>query len=146
VLAGDEWISPVLGPALFVAGITTAFGVLALLLGVVGFFSLLEYSVQQRTRELGIRRALGAGTREIVASVVVPAAQPLLRGLLFGGIIAGALAAFMRVAQLPAGIDPLDPVVYLSVAGLTAATAGLAALAPTRRALRIEPMRALRVD
>jgi hypothetical protein len=146
VIAGDDWVSPVLGPALFAAGITTGFGVLALLLGVVGFFSLLEYSVQQRTRELGIRRALGAGTREIAASVVMPAARPLLRGLLFGSIIAGALAAFMRVAQLPPGIDPFDPVVYLAVAGLTAVTAGLAALAPTRRALRIEPMHALRVE
>lgn len=146
VVSGSDWVSPVVGPALFAAWITTGFGTAALLLGVVGFFSLLEYSVQQRTREIGIRRALGAGTAKIVMSLVGPAALPLLRGLAIGSAGAGCLAVFMRRAGLPAGINPLDPLAYVAVAGLLAVTATVASYAPTRRALRIEPIKALRVD
>jgi putative ABC transport system permease protein len=146
VLSGRDWVSPVLGPALFSGWITTGFGVIALLLGVVGFFSLLEYSVQQRTREIGIRRALGAGTMEIVRSVIVPPATPLARGWVMGCIGAAMLAEFMRRVSLPAGINPLDAFVYLAVAVLLIVTAALAAYAPTRRAMMIEPMKALRVD
>jgi putative ABC transport system permease protein len=146
VLSGRDWVSPAIGPALFSGWITTGFGVIALLLGVVGFFSLLEYSVQQRTREIGIRRALGAGTMEIARSVIGPPAMPLARGWVMGCIGAAMLAEFMRRAALPAGINPLDAVVYLTVAALLMVTAMLAAYAPTRRALTIEPVKALRVD
>jgi putative ABC transport system permease protein len=146
VVSGSDWVSPVVGPALFAAWITTGFGTAALLLGVVGFFSLLEYSVQQRTREIGIRRALGAGTANIVRSLVGPAALPLMRGLAIGSAGAGCLAEFMRRAGLPAGINPLDPLAYVAVAGLMAVTAAVASYAPSRRALRIEPIKALRVD
>jgi predicted permease len=146
VLSGRDWVSPVIGPALLSGWITTGFGLIALLLGVVGFFSLLEYSVQQRTREIGIRRALGAGTIEIARSIIVPSAQPLARGLAMGSIGAAVLAEFMRRAGLPAGINPLDLFAYGGVAALLIVTAALAAYAPTRRALTIEPMKALRVD
>jgi ABC-type antimicrobial peptide transport system permease subunit len=83
---------------------------------------------------------------KIAMSLVGPAALPLMRGLAIGSAGAGCLAAFMRRAGLPAGINPLDPLAYVAVAGLLAVTAAVASYAPTRRALRIEPIKALRVD
>jgi len=146
VLSGAMWIAPVLGPSLAVAWVTMGFGATALFLGTIGFFSLLQYAVQQKTREIGIRRALGAEPRHVVRSLVEPAARPLIRGLLFGSAGALAIGFYMRQVEMPAGVNPIDPLTYAAVAGvLTFAVLG-AAFHPARHAIRIEPSKALRFE
>jgi predicted permease len=146
VLSGSAWIAQITGPTLLAVWITAAFGGVALLLGAIGIFSLLEYSVQQRTREIGIRRALGAEPWDIIRSIIAAPALPLARGLLIGSAGAVVAGAFMRRADLPAGINPLDLLTYAVVAAVLIVAAVLAAYGPARRALRIEPSKALRFE
>jgi putative ABC transport system permease protein len=143
---GPDWATGIAGPGLLVAQMTSGFGLSALVLGVVGFFSLLEYAVQQRTREIGIRRALGARSGDIIRSLVIPVSRPMMRGLLLGAVGATITALFMQRAQLPSGIYPFDAITYAAVVILLTVAAALAAFVPVRRALRLEPMRALRVE
>ena len=105
VMSGSQWIAPVFGPLSVAAWIIVGFGTAALLVGSIGFFSLLDYAVQHRIREIGIRRALGAHTWDVVRSLVEPTARPLIRGLLIGTAGAMAAGAFMRRADLPTGVN-----------------------------------------
>ena len=109
-------------------------------------YCLLEYSIQQRTREIGIRRALGAEPWNIIRSMIAAPALPLVRGLLIGSVGTVVAGAFMRRADLPAGINPLDLPTYAVVAAILIVAAVLAAYGPARRALRIEPSNALRFE
>ena len=84
MLSGSDLITTMVGPSILAAWLGVAFGALALALGTLGFFSLLDYAVKQRTREIGIRRALGAEPRHIILSLIEPTARPLLRGVLIG--------------------------------------------------------------
>ena len=146
VVSGDVWIAPVLGPSLAVAWVTMGFGAMALFLGTIGFFSLLQYVVQQKTREIGIRRALGAEPWHVVRSLVAPAARPLIRGLLFGSAGAVAIGFYMRKLEMPGGVNPIDPLTYAAVAGVLAIAALAASFHPARHAIAIEPSKALRFE
>jgi predicted permease len=146
VMSGSQWIAPIFGPSSVAAWIIVGFGAAALLLGSIGFFSLLDYAVQHRTREIGIRRALGAHTWDVVRSIVEPTTRPLLRGLLIGSVGAMGTGVFMQRAQMPAGVNPLDPITYVTVAAALVLAAVVASCAPARRALRIAPADALRVE
>ena len=128
------------------AWIVVGFGAAALLVGSIGFFSLLDNAVQHRTREIGIRRALGAQTWDVVRALVEPTVRPLIRGLLIGTTGAMAAGAFMRRADLPTGVNPLDAMTYVAVAAALMIAAAFASCAPARRALRIAPAEALRID
>jgi putative ABC transport system permease protein len=146
IVSGSEWIAGIVGPSVLAAWVTMAFGAVALGLGSMGFFSLLDYAVQQRTREMGIRQALGAEPHHIVRCLVEPAARPLLRGIVIGAVGTGLVGFAMRRADLPAGVNPLDVGVYASVAAVLIIAGLLASLGPARRVIRIEPSKALRVD
>lgn len=146
VLSGSDWITTMVGPSILAGWLSVAFGALALALGTVGFFSLLDYAVKQRTREIGIRRALGAEPRHIIRSLIEPTARPLLRGVLIGTVGAVLVGVAMRQADLPSGVNPLDWPVYAAVAAVLLVAGFLASFAPARRAIRIEPSRALRVE
>jgi predicted permease len=146
VLSGPEWIAPAIGPAHFFAGVTMAFGGFALVLGAVGFFSFLQFSIEQRTREIAVRRALGAQSWHVARALVEPAARPLLRGLLLGGTGAACVGAFLRSAELPAGVNPLDLVTYAGVAGVMSVAFLLASYGPARRAVTTEPNKLLRSE
>jgi ABC-type antimicrobial peptide transport system permease subunit len=119
-------------------------GSMALLLGVVGIYGVISYSISQRTREIGIRMALGAQQQTVRGMF-------LQQGLwLVGmGIVAG-LAAAVPLARLMStllfGISPLDPATYGAVSFLLIAAALLATYLPTRRATRVEPVEALRSE
>jgi len=143
---GREWAGALVGPLLVSAQATAAFGLLAVVLGGLGFFTLSEYAVRQRTREIGVRVALGAGRRDVLGAVLRPATLALTRGLLIGGAGAIILGFTMQRAQLPAGVDPLDPVLYAGVATILGLVGISAAWVPARRALAIEPSEALRRD
>jgi len=115
-----------------------------------GLFSVLSYLVEQRTREIGVRIALGATGRSIATLVLAQMAGPVGIGLLLGVSLTGALSALL-LATLDSGaigsiVRLFDPVAYLaSLVGIVAACA-CAALIPTLRAGRIDPIAALRRD
>ena len=144
ILSGPVWIATAIGPSMVVADMTMYFGGVALVLGAVGLFSFMQFSVQQRTGEIALRRALGARSWDVVRSLVEPAARPLVRALLMGSAGAVSVGVFMRKAELPAGINPLDLVTYAGVTGVMAVAFLLAAYGPARRAITTEPNKLLR--
>jgi predicted permease len=121
--------------------LSVAFGLVALLLASIGIYGVLAYQVSQRTREIGIRMALGCDTRGVLGLVFREGVGLVLVGLAVGGL--GAVALRQFIASQLYGVGALDPVVMLSVTGVLALTAGVACLAPARRAARVSPVVAL---
>jgi predicted permease len=117
-------------------------GSIADLLACLGIVGVVAYAVSQRTREIGIRMALGARPAHILSVVLRQFSRPVAAGLLVGVGGAAALSGLLR-GQLY-GISNLDPMAYLGAMGVFAVTVAVAALWPARRALRVDPMRALR--
>jgi len=120
----------------------SAFGVLTLVLAGIGLYGLVAFTVTQRTREVGIRMALGAQATQVVAMVLSQGLWLILAGLLIGLPIAGLVMVPLSRALL--GISAFDPFTFVSVALLLAAVAILAGYIPARRATRLDPMIALR--
>ncbi|HEY4229465.1 MAG TPA: ABC transporter permease [Thermoanaerobaculia bacterium] len=118
-----------------------AFAALALLLSAVGIYSVLAYAVRRRTREIGIRMALGAQRSDVIRLVVGQGMRPALLGLGIG--IAGSLVFGRALSSLVFGVSPSDPATFASVAALLATVALLACALPARRATRVEPTEAL---
>ena len=128
----------------FVLQLMTAFALVALVLTAAGIFSVLSQAVAQRTREIGIRVALGARPRDVMRLV-------LSRGMLLtcvGGAlgIAGAMALVRTLQALLYGIEPTDPASFAVVLAVLLAVALIACWLPTRSAMRVDPAVALRVD
>jgi putative ABC transport system permease protein len=119
-------------------------GGMALLLGVVGIYGVISYSVSQRTREIGIRMALGARQRELTGMFVRHGLLLAMIGLAFG--LAGAAAVTRLMSSLLFEIKPVDPVTYAAVAIGLAGAAALASYVPSRRAAAVEPVEALRTE
>ncbi|MGA3236478.1 MAG: ABC transporter permease [Bryobacteraceae bacterium] len=119
-------------------------GGMALLLGVVGIYGVISYSVSQRTREIGIRMALGARERELTGMFVRHGLLLAMIGLACG--FAGAVAATRLMSSLLFEIKPVDPLTYGAVAIGLAAAAALASYLPSRRAASVEPVEALRAE
>ena len=119
-------------------------GVVSLLIACLGIFGLAAYAVSQRTKEIGIRMALGARPSHILSAVLHQFSRPVLAGLLVGVGAAAVLSQLLRRELY--GVSNLDPITYLAAIGIFAVTVVLAALLPARRALRVDPMRALRYD
>jgi putative ABC transport system permease protein len=120
------------------------FGVLALALAAIGTYGVLSYAVSQRTRELGIRHALGSTPREL-RRLVVGAGMRLASIGITAGISIGAGVA-LAVQELLYGVKPLDPVTFGSVIAIVAAVALLACYIPARRASGVDPAVALRCE
>jgi ABC-type antimicrobial peptide transport system permease subunit len=122
--------------------VLASFAGLALFLAALGIYGVLAYFVAQRSRELGIRLALGAHPRELFAMVVAQGMRPVGLGALIG--IAAAIALTRLMASLLFGITPLDPVSYASTVGVLALSALVACALPAARATRVDPLVALR--
>jgi putative ABC transport system permease protein len=120
------------------------FAGLALLLAVGGIYGVTSYVVTQRTREIGIRIALGARTASVIGSIVRRGMGAVVLGIALG--LAAAYAAARAMAGLLVGIDPADAVVYSGVAALLLLTALAAHGLPARRAARTDPMRSLNAE
>jgi putative ABC transport system permease protein len=131
-------------PARFAATLLGLFGGLALLLASVGIFGVLSFLVAQRTRELGIRVALGARQRGLVRLVLGETLRWVGIGSAIG--LALAVAAATAARSLLYGVSPLDPLSILGAAGLLTLVAMLASWLPARRAARVDPMVALRAE
>jgi putative ABC transport system permease protein len=141
-LTMDERLSASLARPRLYAVLLGTFAILALLVSGIGVFGVLSYAVAQRAREIGVRAALGATPRQIVALV-------LRQGLwaTLGGVAAGLVAAALAAASLRSllfGIQPYDAVSFLAAPAVLVAVAVVACIAPARRAARIDPLRALR--
>jgi predicted permease len=119
-------------------------GFAALFLACVGIVGLVAYTVSQRTKEIGIRMALGATPSQIRSVILRQFARPMVAGLLMGIGGAAALSQILRRALF--GVSHLDPLAYLAGVGIFVVTVAFAALWPARRALRLDPMRALRYE
>jgi putative ABC transport system permease protein len=118
------------------------FATLALVLAMFGVFGVLAYSVEQRVRDFGVRRALGATTGDVFRVVMTGAASMVAVGAIVG--LALSIAASRVIASLLFGVRPLDVTTFASVGLILAATALLAVSAPAWRATRIDPVVALR--
>jgi len=136
--------SPAVSVRRYPAYVIAAFAALALALAMLGIYGLLAYVVAQRTRELGIRLALGAQRRNILGLVVGSGLKLALLGAAIG--TACAFAAGRMLATLLFQVRPTDMAISLSVATLLVAVALLASYLPARRAASIEPMEALRAE
>ena len=128
----------------FQTSLLTVFAGIALFLALVGLYGLMAYSVSRRTREVGIRMALGAQRSDVVLLVLKKAALLLVLGLL-SGLVASWFATRAMQAFL-FGVGRHDPITVLSVCGLLAVSGLVAALIPARRAASIDPMDALRTE
>jgi putative ABC transport system permease protein len=121
-----------------------SFAGLALLLAAVGLYGVISYSVTQRTQEIGIRMALGASQRDVLAMVVTQASRLAAIGLGIGLVLALALAGL--ISKMLFGVRPSDPLTFACILLLLAAVALLASYIPARRASKVDPMIALRYE
>ena len=140
----DELINPQMRAWRLGATAFGAFGLLALIVAALGLYSVLAYDVSRRIRELGIRVALGAESGDIRRMVVGRAVRVAVIGALIG--LAIAIAAGPTVAPLLIETSPRDPSAFLTAAVVLFTVALLAAIVPTRRAARVDPIIALRAD
>lgn len=146
VLSGSAWIARTAPGSALGARVVGEFGVLALVLATLGLFSLSDYAVRQRTREIGIRTALGARPRHVLVTIFQPASRALFNGVLWGTAGAACVGFVMRRWSLPSGVDPLDLVNYAAVALILALAGLVATYVPARHAMRIQPSEALRYE
>jgi len=126
------------------AGLAAALGSLGLVLAIVGVYGVLSYSVSQRTQEIGIRIALGAQRRDILAVIGRQGLLITAAGMTFGLIAAFAVSRLVSVFLV--GITPVDPITYIGVSASLIVVAGLAMYLPARRAAMVDPMVALRYE
>jgi putative ABC transport system permease protein len=119
-------------------------GAFALALATVGMFGVFAYAVRQRTREIGIRMALGAQPSAVVRLVLAGHSRAVAAGLVVG--LFGAVAWSIVMRSRLHGLSPFDPVSYLGVAVLLTAAGLAASYVPARRAVRVDPVVALRYE
>jgi putative ABC transport system permease protein len=128
----------------FRAVTVATFACLALVLATVGVFGVLAYSVEQRSRELGVRIALGATTRNVLALVLAGATRVIGAGIVFGLAMAAVLAQWMSTFLY--GVQPLDTLTFATVVGLVALTGLIATGVPALRAVQLDPVVTLRSE
>ena len=140
----EEYLSDATGTPRLSALVLAGYGGAALLLSAIGIYGVISFSVTRRTREIGLRIALGARARDVMFMVVRQAVTLAAIGVAIG--IGGALALTNVTQGILFGVNPREPFVYLGVSALLIAIASLAAFVPARRAARISPSVALRCE
>jgi putative ABC transport system permease protein len=142
VASMDDIVSRSVERPRFNAVLLGVFGGIAVLLATIGVYGITAYAVAQRTREIGIRVALGAQAREVMELVL---RHSLLLAVLGVGLgVAGALLLTRYLNALLFGLTPLDPTTFILVSASFFLTVALASFVPARRALRVDPVVALR--
>jgi ABC-type antimicrobial peptide transport system permease subunit len=144
MMTARERVDASLAAPNMVARVSSVFGLLALVLAAVGLSGLVAYMTTQRTQEIGIRMALGAGRRDVRRLVLVHALRPVALGAAVG--IPAALALARLLSGLLYQVQFFDPVVLLLSLGVLAAAALVAGYLPAHRAVRVDPIEALRVE
>jgi putative ABC transport system permease protein len=140
----DDYLARSVATPRFNATLIAGFAMLALFLAGCGLYGVMSYAVVQRSREIGIRMALGAQPGDVRGMVVSQALKMGLAGLLVG--LAGAFATMRLLDNLLFGVGPSDPATFAIVCGLLLGVVLVAAYLPARRATRVEPMVALRAE
>jgi len=131
-------------PQRIIASVAGTLGTLALLLSAIGVYGVIAYMVTRRTREIGIRIALGSSRGRVLGNVLVDGLKIALPGFLVGVPLAIALTSLMR--GLLVGVSPIDPTAYASVVGIFLAVVAAATIVPARRASAVQPVEALREE
>jgi ABC-type antimicrobial peptide transport system permease subunit len=144
VTSGDRYLGDSLAPTRFAMALLVAFAVVAIVLTTVGLYGVIAYGVSQRTRELGVRLALGARAQTVAVMVVGGGLRLAAAGIVIG--VAAAAAATRLLESLLYGVTPADPVTFATIASVVAAIALAASYVPARRAVRVDPTQALRAD
>jgi putative ABC transport system permease protein len=140
----DEIVAEAMSRPCFLMFLMGIFAALALLLAAIGLYGVVSYSVTQRTREIGIRMALGAARKDVLRIVAGRVAVLAGAGVLFG--LAGAMALTRLMRVLLFGVSPTDAVTFAAVAALLVVVALAASWLPARRAARVDPVVALRYE
>ena len=140
----DDVVSVSVSRQRFNMWLMTIFGASALLLAAIGIYGLMGYSVQQRTREIGIRLALGAGTGEVRNMVVWQGMTLAVIGVIIG--LASSFGLSQFIASLLFGVQARDPMVFVSIPVMLSLIALVAVWLPARRASRVDPITALRYE
>jgi putative ABC transport system permease protein len=140
----DDLMTEAVGPPRFRTTLVAVFAAIGLLLAATGIYGVMAYAVSERTHELGVRLALGATSGDVLRLVFGEAIALAAIGAAVG--IAGAIATTRLMAALLFGVAPTDLVTFATLAGLLVATALAASYVPARRAMRVDPMVALRYE
>jgi len=140
----DRTVEQSVGSQRILASLTAMFAGVALGLAALGLYSIVAYAVTQRTGEIGIRMALGALPRQVVAREMGSGLKLVALGLVVGLVTAAGAARLIQTLLFD--VQPLDPMVYGSVALLFAVVAALACFVPSLRASRVDPLVALRAE
>jgi ABC-type antimicrobial peptide transport system permease subunit len=126
------------------ATLAAAFGAVALLLAAIGLYGVVSYTMSRRTREIGIRIALGAGQSDVMGMVLRQGLACVGIGLVFG--VAGSAAASQLLRKFLYGLNPTDPIAWIGVSLVLAGVALAASWLPARRASQVDPVVALRYE
>jgi ABC-type antimicrobial peptide transport system permease subunit len=140
----DEIISASLAVRRFTMMLLTVFAALAVFLAIIGVYGVVSYVVSQRTGEIGVRMALGAGPRRVMFMVLRQAGKTVFLGAAAG--LLGSLEFSRLIASMLFRVSAYDPLTLIGVSGVLAAVALLASYIPARRATRVDPMVALRYE
>ena len=138
----DTVLDETLAPQRFGTLLFGVFAGVALVLASVGIYSVLSHLVRGRTREIGIRTALGASTAAVLRMVVVEGMTPALAGIAAGSVIAVIASTWLE--RLVFGVSAADPLTLVAVGGTLALVALVASVAPAYRAARLDPLNVLR--
>jgi putative ABC transport system permease protein len=138
----QEVVARSFGQAQLTLWLLSGFAVAALLLASVGIYGLLAYTVEQRRQEMGVRRALGAQSGDILGLVLRQSLALTLAGVVLG--LAGSVALTRALTALLFHVSPTDPLVFGGMAALFLLVASVASYLPARRALHADPLTALR--
>jgi putative ABC transport system permease protein len=140
----EQWLTTSAAQPRLTSILLSIFAGVALLIAAIGIYAVLTYSVSQRTREIGVRMALGATPRRVLELIVSEGMRVVLLGLVIG--LAGGLALGRTVQSLVYGVGVRDPKIYFVVAASLTAVALAACFIPARRAAVVDPMVALREE
>jgi len=140
----DQLMNDSVAAPRFRTTLVTVFALLGLTLAAIGIYGVMAYAVSERTRELSVRVALGATTRDVMRMVLVEAFALAAAGVVLG--VAGAVATTRLMAALLFGVTPTDPATFVSIAGVLMTIALAGSYVPARRATRVDPMATLRSE